>query len=128
MNYQNPYQGTMYQQNQQYQYHQPQYHQQQYTDAIYVNGINEAASWVVQRGQSVRLWDSSEPKFYIKTVGDNGMPNPIETYRYERVEAAVTQEAKKEEYVTKAEFEKRISDLERSKWKNKEEHHERNAK
>lgn len=118
MTYQNPYQNALHYPQQQYTQQQP--YAQQYNDTIYVNGVNEAASWVVQRGQSVRLWDASEPKFYIKTVGDNGMPNPIEVYRYERIETSPQKEQKTEEYVTRAEFEKRLNELKRPQEQKKE--------
>lgn len=48
----------------------------------YVNGIDDVAGWVVQRGQSVCLFDRNQNTFYIKSVSDNGMPNPIEVYDY----------------------------------------------
>ena len=89
-------------------------------DTIYVNGINEATAWVVQRGQTVRLWDASEPKFYIKSVGENGMPNPIEIYRYERETAPVEKETTKVEYVTRQEFEERMAALTKPQKKKKE--------
>ena len=123
-----PYQSGIYQQN--LQQFQPTYQPQQLvnqpgqlvnqSDAIFVSGANEAASWVVQRGQTVRLWDSNEPKFYIKSVGDNGMPNPLEIYRYERVDAPVAKEKPSEEYITRKEFEERIAALEKPQKRKKE--------
>lgn len=114
-----PYQSGIYQQNlQQYQPmfqpQQPVIQQQpvvQQQDTIFVNGVNEAAAWVVQRGQTVRLWDSNEPKFYIKAVGDNGMPAPIEVYRYERENAPVAATPEQTDYITRQEFEKRLSEI-----------------
>ena len=54
----------------------------------YVNGIDDVASWVVQRGQSVCLFDRNQNTFYVKSVSDNGMPNPIEIYDYTLRETA----------------------------------------
>ena len=124
-----PYQSGIYQQNlQQYQpTYQPLANQQlvnqqlvNQSDAIFVSGPNEASLWVVQRGQTVRLWDSNEPKFYIKSVGDNGMPNPLEIYRYERVDAPVEKEKTEAEYITRKEFEERIAALAKPQQKRKE--------
>ena len=127
-----PYQSGIYQQNLQQLYqpnqlmNQPQQLVNQpgqlvnQSDAIFVSGPNEASSWVVQRGQTVRLWDSNEPKFYIKSVGDNGMPNPLEIYRYERVDAPVEKEKTEAEYITRKEFEERIAALAKPQRKRKE--------
>ena len=127
-----PYQSGIYQQNLQQLYqpnqlmNQPQQLVNQpgqlvnQSDAIFVSGISEALSWVVQRGQTVRLWDSNEPKFYIKSVGDNGMPNPLEIYRYERVDAPVEKEKTEAEYITRKEFEERIAALAKPQRKRKE--------
>lgn len=120
-----PYQSGIYQQNlQQYQpsqftgqqlmnqpqqLNQPAYQPQ--SDTIFVNGLNEVLGWVVQRGQAVRLWDSNEPKFYIKAVGDNGMPAPVEVYRYERENAPVSAPQTQTDYITRDEFESRLSEL-----------------
>ena len=52
----------------------------------FVNGIAEVDSWVVQRGQSVYLFDRNQNVFYVKSVSDNGMPNPIEVYDYTKRE------------------------------------------
>ena len=88
----------------------PYQYQQQQNDS-FVNGLVEANSWVVQRGQTVRLWDRNVQKFYIKSVGENGMPNPIEVYRYEREMPAIPQEEPSAEYITREEFEERIAAL-----------------
>lgn len=69
--------------------------------ALFVNGIAEADSWVVQRGQSVRLFDRNQNTFYVKSVADNGMPNPLEIYDYTKREM----KAPKETFVTREEFE-----------------------
>ena len=120
-----PYQSGIYQQNlQTYQpTYQPQLVNQQpqlvnpqptyQTDTIFVNGVNEANAWVVQRGQTVRLWDQNEPKFYIKSVGDNGMPAPVEVYRYERENAPVSAPQEQTDYITRQEFERRLSELQK---------------
>lgn len=53
-------------------------------DRIYVSGEQEAASWVVLRGQSVRLWDRNGQTFYVKTVSESGQPLPLEIYDYRK--------------------------------------------
>lgn len=53
-------------------------------DMIFVNGREEADAWVVQRGQTVHLWDRNNNRFYVKSVGETGMPNPVEVYVYSR--------------------------------------------
>lgn len=61
----------------------------------YVNGIEEVASWVVQRGQSAHLFDRNQNTFYVKSVSENGMPNPIEIYDYQRRETQQAEMAQK---------------------------------
>lgn len=61
-------------------------------DRIFVNGEQEALSWVVLRGQSVRLWDRNGTTFYIKAVSDTGQPLPLEIYDYHRRDAAIVTE------------------------------------
>lgn len=51
-------------------------------EPTYVNGLADVNSWVVQRGQRVYLFDRNQNTFYVKSVSENGMPNPIEIYDY----------------------------------------------
>lgn len=57
-------------------------------DRLFVNGEQEAASWVVLRGQSARLWDRNGQTFYVKTVSESGQPLPLEIYDYQRRDSA----------------------------------------
>lgn len=77
-------------------------------DRIFVSGIQEADSWVVQRGQSARLWDRNGNTFYIKSVSESGMPLPLEIYDYKRRNVEVEAPAPTfdpSEYVKRDEFE-----------------------
>lgn len=78
-----------------------------------------AKAWYVAPGTSALIMDSEKPVFYIKTVDVSGMPLPLRifdfTERKQEESAPVMQEtANKEEtpdYITRDEFEKRISEL-----------------
>lgn len=73
------------------------------TIGIYhVNNKQEAENWMVEPGQTVYLFDNTNEKFYIKSVANNGMINPLEIYSFHK-ENEVKEE--KVEYVTREEFE-----------------------
>lgn len=82
----------------------------QYDDRIFVSGESEAASWVVQRGQSARLWDRNGQTFYIKAVSDSGQPLPLEIYDYHRRDTSIVTEPSgqmafnPDDFVTHTEF------------------------
>lgn len=79
----------------------------QMDDRLYVAGEQEAAAWVVQRGQSARLWDRNGQTFYVKTVSESGQPLPLEIYDYRRRggEPAKSEPVfNPDDYVTRNEF------------------------
>lgn len=109
-NYQNSYQPMM----NQLPVQQPQIQQPTVTTPTYnnggqfffVNSKDEAEKWIVNQGQTVYLFDVNKGIFYEKSVGRNGLPQPIQTYQYKK-EEIVEPEKKDEpkvEYVTKEEF------------------------
>ena len=49
--------------------------QQSTNDLIFVLDENAARSYPVGNGQRVTLWDKNYPKFYMKSVDQNGVPS-----------------------------------------------------
>ena len=81
---------------------------------LFVNGIQEANAWVVQPGQRAFLMDRNENVFYIKSVNENGMPNPLEVYDYKKrgnTEQTAPESVDHAEYITREEFEERLAEL-----------------
>lgn len=68
----------------------------------HVNNRQEADSWMVEPGQTVYLFDNTNNKFYIKSVANNGMINPLEIYSFQKENNIVKEE--KVDYVTREEF------------------------
>lgn len=84
----------------------------------WVQGEAGAKSAFVKPGKSKLLVDSEDDVFYIKSVDISGMPLPLRVFDYkERINvepfgSAVVQEPiQNPEYVTREEFEKRISEI-----------------
>lgn len=112
--YQSPYINS-------YQPQQPlQYQQLQQSVPPQQNGINwvqgeaGAKSFIVAAGQSVLLMDSEKNAFYIKSTDPSGMPLPLKIYDYvERLpqQPAHTSENTLSNYVTRQEFEEKISQI-----------------
>ena len=98
--------------------YQPNYYQQPQqrneSSLIWVQGEAAAKSYLVSPGTSALLMDSEKNVFYIKSADASGMPLPLRIFDYtERtvqttMAPAATQSV---EYVTKEEFEQRISEL-----------------
>jgi hypothetical protein len=88
----------------------------QHNGLIWVQGEAGAKSHPVSAGQSVLLMDSESNCFFIKSADASGMPLPLRVFDYteravrasERVSTAGVSE---NEYVTRAEFERRIAAL-----------------
>ena len=85
----------------------PAYNQQ--NDLIFVLDENAARSYPVGNGQKVTLWDKNYPKFYIKSVDQNGIPSFrkfsfIEETEQPAIETPKPVQAVTDEYVTKADF------------------------
>lgn len=81
----------------------------------WVQGEAAARSFAVAPGQSVLLLDSDASVFYIKSSDASGMPLPLRIFDYtERTHQNVSQpqiQNAQPEYITREEFEKRISEL-----------------
>ena len=124
MAYQNTYFPVGYQPYQQPSYQQisqPQIQPQAQTPAqnmiTWVQGEAAARSYYTAPGQSVLLMDSDASVFYIKSADASGMPMPLRVFDYtERTqqphsEPQAQQKTPSVEYITRDEFESRISEL-----------------
>lgn len=85
----------------------PAYNQQ--NDLIFVLDENAARSFPLGNGQRVTLWDKNYPKFYIKSVDQNGIPSFrkfsfTEDIEQPSIETPKPTQAVTDEYVTKADF------------------------
>jgi hypothetical protein len=88
--------------------------QQQPTNSvIWVQGDAGAKSYMVGAGNSVVLMDSESEVFYIKSADQAGMPS-LRKFKYEEL-TGTKEPANGGEYVTRAEFEKRLSELKGAK-------------
>lgn len=82
----------------------------------WVQGEEAAKSYYVQPGKSVLLMDSESKCFYIKSVDASGMPLPLRVFDYtERTQTAqtspTTNATPNNDYITREEFERRISEI-----------------
>lgn len=90
------------------------YPYQQRSGLIWIQGEAGAKSYPVSAGQTVLLMDSESNTFFIKSADMSGMPLPLRVFDYtertmraaERPATAVLNDS---EYVTRAEFERRIA-------------------
>ena len=88
----------------------PQNQQTQSNSLIWVQGENSAKSYPVGAGQSVPLFDSENPVFYIKGVDQSGMPLPLRIFDYkERTQErpdnrSQTVAEPKVDYISRSEF------------------------
>ena len=92
----------------------PQNNTQNNNSIIWVQGESAARAFAVAPGQSVMLMDSDASVFYIKSADASGMPMPLRIFDYtERTQQPHTepQAAQTTEYVTRDEFEKRLSEI-----------------
>ena len=81
----------------------------QQNDLIFVLDENAARSFPLGNGQRVTLWDKNYPKFYIKSVDQNGIPSFrkfsfTEDVEQSAIETPKPAQAVTDEYVTKADF------------------------
>lgn len=119
---QNPFQGQV-QCNQFQQFQQP---EPKAVNCITVQGIGGAEAYPVAPGNEVRLWDSTAPVIYIKTVDFNGnvLPLTIIDYTIRNAQSAQQQSVQQQPvqqpqidmsgYVRRDEFDelvKRVSEL-----------------
>lgn len=81
----------------------------------WTQGENAVKASPVQAGTNVIFFDSEDSYFYIKSVGFNGVPNPIRKFKYEEVIETpndILPDAKEvPNYVTKEDFDSAISKL-----------------
>lgn len=87
--------------------------QAQNSSINWVQGESGAKSFGVLPGQSALLMDSEDSVFYIKTADASGMPLPLRIFDYkERTVSKIdTPAQKQQEYVTREEFEKRLTEV-----------------
>lgn len=95
---------------------QTQQQQPQNNGVIWVQGEAGAKSYLVAPGQSVLLMDSENYVFYIKSSDSSGMPMPLRVFDYtERTPQQQQQSKQTNDYITRKEFEKRLSELKNAK-------------
>lgn len=78
----------------------------QQNDLIFVLDESAARSYPVGNGQKVTLWDKNYPKFYIKSVDQNGIPSFRKFSFTEETEqpAIETPKTVTDDYITKADM------------------------
>lgn len=84
------------------------------SNIVWVQGKEGAKSIQVNPGNSVLLMDSEQQVFYIKTADASGLPQPLRVFPYtEKLDVAknATTDEKQPEYVTREEFEKRLTEV-----------------
>lgn len=98
----------------------PTNNQQSSSNIIWVQGEAGAKAYPVAPGVSVLLMDSESEYFYIKSTDASGMPQPLRKFPYSEEVAGTVVEAPAaapqfdpDQYVTRSEFEKRLSELSR---------------
>lgn len=113
----NPYQNYPYQFQQSFQVPQ----QSNNSSAItWVQGEAGAKAYPVAAGSSMLLMDSETENFYIKSTDSSGMPQPLRKFKYKEIldnqpaePPTVAQAVDNSQFVTREEFERRISELSR---------------
>ena len=83
----------------------------------FVNSQKEVEDWVLGAGQTAFFFERNAPVFYIKSVAQNGLSQPIETYDYtQRAESSEALESHSDidmdKYITRDEFEALKGELE----------------
>lgn len=63
--------------------------QQTQDERIWVSSQQSAEAYLISPGGFVRLWDSSQPRFYERRADASGRLLPIEIYEYKRVTTQV---------------------------------------
>ena len=59
----------------------------QQDERVFVSNQQAAESYIVAANGFVRLWDSSQPKFYEKSADYTGRPMPMKIFEYKEVSA-----------------------------------------
>lgn len=120
-NYQQYYQPYQ-QQIQQLQNQIPNIQQQMQTPSVqnggmfyFVNSQKEVEDWVLGAGQTAFFFERNAPVFYIKSVAQNGLSQPVEVYDYSQRLSEGSEsvaEVKEDKYITRDEFEALKAELE----------------
>lgn len=111
-----PYYYPTYQPQMPMQQAQPQMQSANDSGVIWVQGEAGAKAYPVAAGKSVQLMDTEESVFYIKTVDQSGMPQPLRIFEYTERSAqnrSVAPAAANVDVVTREEFEALRSDVKR---------------
>lgn len=87
---------------------------------FFVNSQKEVDEWVLNAGQTAFFFDRNNPIFYIKSVAQNGLSQPVEVYDYTQRETHGEAsendfKAKADQYVTKEEFNQFKAEIEKMK-------------
>ena len=83
----------------------------------FVNSQKEVEDWVLGAGQTAFFFERNASVFYIKSVAQNGLSQPIEVYDYtQRTGASESANSEvvvdMDKYITRDEFEALKSELE----------------
>ena len=82
----------------------------------WVDGIKAAKAQNIPYGSSYLFLDSKEPYFYIKTVGYDGVPQPLFISKYEQIKEEdfnTSNSIPTEEYVKKSDLDTKLSEFNR---------------
>ena len=87
---------------------------------FFVNSQKEVDEWVLNAGQTAFFFDRNNPIFYIKSVAQNGLSQPVEVYDYTQRETHGEAsendfKAKADQFVTKEEFNQFKAEIEKMK-------------
>ena len=86
---------------------------------IWVQGEAGAKAYPVAAGNSVQLMDSERQVFYIKSTDNSGIPQPLRRFVYHE-DVAESPAVDTSQFITRAEFEKALSEIKPKKAKKKE--------
>lgn len=82
---------------------------------VWVQGEAGAKAYPVAPNTSLLLMDSESSSFYIKTTDASGMPLPLRTFEYVEKSGQQTEKPmvsqQLNDFITREEFEKRLSEL-----------------
>lgn len=84
---------------------------------FFVNSQKEVDEWVLNAGQTAFFFDRNNPIFYIKSVAQNGLSQPVEVYDYKQREksiedATTAPSVDMDKYITREEFDALKAELE----------------
>ena len=82
------------------------------TGITWVQGEAAARAYPIAAGGKAILMDSENNVFYVKSSDVSGMPLPLRIFKYEEMTEGAAPTTDTSNFITKEEFEKRISELE----------------